>query len=55
MLQKVAQHPGNGWLWLLQLILSGRAIFLLVVISAVLMERSSEIVLLMVLLKIYFY
>jgi len=29
MLQEVAQHPGSGWLWLLQLFLSGRPIFLL--------------------------
>jgi len=29
MLQEVAQHPGNGWLWLLKLFLSGRSIFLL--------------------------
>jgi len=25
--QKVAQHLGNGWLWLLQLFLSARPIF----------------------------
>jgi len=29
MLQKVAQHPGNVWLCLLQLFLSGRPIFLI--------------------------
>jgi len=29
MLQEVAQNPGSGWLWLLQLFLSGRPIFLL--------------------------
>jgi len=29
MLQEVAQHPGSGWLWLLQLFRSGRPIFLL--------------------------
>jgi len=29
MLHKVAQHPGNGWWWLLQLSLSGRPYFLL--------------------------
>jgi len=29
MLQEVAQHPGSGWLWLLQLFFSGRPLFLL--------------------------
>jgi len=29
MLQEVSQHPGSGWLWLLQLFLSGRPISLL--------------------------
>jgi len=30
MLQEVAQHPGNSWLRLLQLFLSGRPIFLII-------------------------
>jgi len=31
MLQEAAQHPGSGWLWLLQLFLSERPIFLLLI------------------------
>jgi len=35
MLQEVVQHLGSGWLWLLQLFLSGRSIFLLPIEASV--------------------